>query len=128
MSMLNIEGISKNFGGLAAVSSVNFEINEGEIIGLIGPNGSGKTTLINLINGVYKPTAGKVLYQGENITGTPSHILAKKGIARTFQHNLLFKDFKVWENIQIACEAISWKKSKIVIFWFFSKANRKKQY
>jgi branched-chain amino acid transport system ATP-binding protein len=104
MIILTAKNVSKYFGGLAAVSDTNLEINEGEILGLIGPNGSGKTTFLNLINGILKPTTGKITFQDQDITGFPAHILARRGIARTFQQNVLFRRAKVWENVLVAHE------------------------
>lgn len=104
MVILETKKISKHFGGIQAVSNVDLEINEGEILGLIGPNGSGKTTLLNLVNGILKPTSGKVILQGQEITGLAPHVLAEKGVGRTFQQNMLFKRFTVWENVLLAHE------------------------
>ena len=104
MFILRTQSLSKHFGGLLAINDVDLYINEGEILGLIGPNGSGKTTFLNLVNGLLKPTGGKVIFQGEDISGLPSHILTKKGIGRTFQQNVLFKMATVWENVLISHE------------------------
>jgi branched-chain amino acid transport system ATP-binding protein len=104
MGILATENISKHFGGLLAISDVDLHINEGEILGLIGPNGSGKTTFLNLVSGLLKPTAGRVIFRGEDITGHSSHVLTGKGIGRTFQQNVLFKTSTVWENVLIAHE------------------------
>jgi branched-chain amino acid transport system ATP-binding protein len=97
--LLEISGLTKYFGGLAAVSEFDMYVNTGEITGLIGPNGSGKTTLFNLITGVLRPTKGKVIFDGINITGKKSHEIAQLGIGRTFQLNPLFPDFTVLENV-----------------------------
>jgi branched-chain amino acid transport system ATP-binding protein len=83
--MLDITGVSKNFGGLAAVSDVSFSVGEGEVVGLIGPNGAGKTTLLNLICGIYKPDDGSISFDGTDITGLASHKICKLGISRTYQ-------------------------------------------
>ena len=83
--ILQVQEISKKFGGLQALLDVNFEIAEGQIMGLIGPNGAGKTTLFNVINGVYVPTQGQVIFRGENITGLPSYEVARRGLARAHQ-------------------------------------------
>ena len=101
MALLEIRSVSKYFGGLAALSDFDMEINEGEIRGLIGPNGSGKTTLYNVISGVYRPTSGTVVYQGEDISHLPPSTIAKKGLVRTFQHTALFMDFTVLQNISV---------------------------
>jgi branched-chain amino acid transport system ATP-binding protein len=83
--LLAIENMSKNFGGVKAVSDLSFVINEGEILGLIGPNGAGKTTLFNLVNGVFAPDQGKVVFRGADITGKPPYRVARAGLARTNQ-------------------------------------------
>lgn len=83
--MLDIEAVSKNFGGLAAVSDVSFSVGEGEVVGLIGPNGAGKTTLLNLICGIYKPDSGSIRFDGTDITALASHKICKLGISRTYQ-------------------------------------------
>jgi len=83
--ILEVKELSRHFGGLKAVDGVSFHVQKGEILGLIGPNGAGKTTCFNVISGVYKPTAGKVLLEGEQIDGRPAHDIASKGIGRTFQ-------------------------------------------
>jgi branched-chain amino acid transport system ATP-binding protein len=103
MSILEIKGLRKKFGELVAVDGVSLDVEEGEILGLIGPNGSGKSTIFNLITGFLKPTAGKVIWQGEDITGLPPHVIAKKGITRTFQLVTLYQDMTVLKNIIIAC-------------------------
>ncbi|HLB07278.1 MAG TPA: ABC transporter ATP-binding protein [Alphaproteobacteria bacterium] len=95
----SVENLSKNFGGLAAVSDLSFAVKEGEIRGLIGPNGAGKTTVFNLISGFYRPSAGKILYRGGNIAGLKSHQIAKKGVVRTFQGTTLFQEFTVLDNV-----------------------------
>jgi len=101
MALLEIKNVSKYFGGLAALSGFDMEVNEGEIKGLIGPNGSGKTTLYNVISGVYRPTSGSIIYQGDDISSLPSSTIAKKGLVRTFQHTALFMDFTVLQNISV---------------------------
>ncbi|MEW6663693.1 MAG: ABC transporter ATP-binding protein [Thermodesulfobacteriota bacterium] len=97
--MLEIRGLSKNFGGISAVSGLDFVISEGEIAGLIGPNGAGKTTVFNLLTGYLRPDKGAVWFNGEPITGRKPHSIAKKGIARTFQDGAVFPKFTVIQNI-----------------------------
>jgi len=97
--LLEISGLTKYFGGLAAVNQLDFHINKGEISGLIGPNGAGKTTVFNLITGVFPPTTGRVTFDGIDITGKKPHQIAELGIGRTFQLNPLFADFTVLENV-----------------------------
>jgi branched-chain amino acid transport system ATP-binding protein len=97
--ILEIAGLTKNFGGLTAVSNIDMKVDDGEILGLIGPNGAGKTTFFNLITGVIRPTNGKVVYKGKDITGKKNHEVAELGIGRTFQLNPLFPNFTVLQNV-----------------------------
>ncbi|MFZ1983605.1 MAG: ABC transporter ATP-binding protein [Desulfatitalea sp.] len=99
MSLLELKGVSKHFGGLAAISDVSFEIREGEILGLIGPNGAGKTTLFNVIDGFYAPTKGEVRFKGQRISGSKPHQLCKLGIARTFQVVKPLQRMSVLDNV-----------------------------
>jgi branched-chain amino acid transport system ATP-binding protein len=85
MSLLDVQNVSKRFGGLAALTDISFVCNKGEILGIIGPNGAGKTTLFNVINGFYPPSAGDVLFNGEKISSLKPHKICSRGIARTFQ-------------------------------------------
>jgi branched-chain amino acid transport system ATP-binding protein len=101
--MLKLVGLRKQFGELVAVNDIDLTVEEGEIRGLIGPNGSGKTTLFNLITGFIRPTRGKVIWHGRDITGQSPHAIVKKGIARTFQLTTLFKDMTALQNVVIAC-------------------------
>ncbi len=101
-AMLQVEGISKHFGGLKALDNVSLTVEQGSITALIGPNGSGKTTLVNVITGFLKATKGRVLFEGQEITGLPVHRIANMGIARTFQVSSLFPKLTVWENLLVA--------------------------
>ena len=101
--MLKIDHVSMIFGGLTANNDVSLEVKKGEIFGLIGPNGAGKTTLFNVISGFYKPTLGKVIFNGEEIQGKLSNQVAQKGIARTYQNINLFKKMTVLENVLVGC-------------------------
>ncbi len=103
MSILEVKGLSKYFGGLAALSNVNLTIREGEIRGIIGPNGAGKTTLFNVISGVYKPSAGQIYYmKGKRIDGLAASKIAGMGIVRTFQRTALYHEFNVLKNVTVA--------------------------
>jgi branched-chain amino acid transport system ATP-binding protein len=103
MSILEVKGVSKYFGGLAALNDVNLTIQEGEIRGIIGPNGAGKTTLFNVISGVYRPTSGQIFYlKGKRIDGLPSNTIAEMGLVRTFQRSALYHNFTVLRNVTIA--------------------------
>jgi branched-chain amino acid transport system ATP-binding protein len=101
--MLQIEGLTRNFGGLAAVSQVDMSLQKGEIVGLIGPNGAGKTTFFDLVTGYIRPTKGRVKFEERDITGKSPHEIAAMGIVRTFQGNNIFMDFTVLENMVLAC-------------------------
>ncbi len=101
--MISTKDVSMRFGGLTAVSDLNIEIQKNEIVGLIGPNGAGKTTAFNTITGVYKPTEGRVIFKGRDITGQKPHAITRLGIARTFQNIRLWKDMDVLENVLVAC-------------------------
>jgi branched-chain amino acid transport system ATP-binding protein len=98
MQILEGKNVTKHFGGLAAVHRVDFDIHEGEVVGLIGPNGAGKTTLFNLISGSLPTTGGEVRYKGKKITGLKPDQICKRGIARTFQSAKLFAGMSVFEN------------------------------
>ncbi len=102
--ILQVRSVSKRFGGLLALDKVSFEVQEGEIFGVIGPNGAGKTTLFNVINGIYPPQEGQVIFRGENVTGLPPFKLARRGIARTHQVVRPLGELSVRENVTVgAC-------------------------
>lgn len=102
--ILQVEGVGKRFGGLQALEDVTFDLPEGQILGLIGPNGAGKTTLFNCISGVYTPTAGRVIFRGEEVTGLKSYHIAHRGMARTHQIVRPLKELSVLENVMVgAC-------------------------
>jgi branched-chain amino acid transport system ATP-binding protein len=98
-SLLEIQKLSRHFGGLAAVNALDITVDEGEILGLIGPNGAGKSTVLNLIDGTLKVSKGRIVFRGENITRYGPHRRAQRGIARVFQKNALFKSMTVLENV-----------------------------
>jgi len=103
VSILEMKGLSKYFGGLAALSDINLTIQEGEIRGIIGPNGAGKTTLFNVISGVYRPSSGQIFYRkGKRIDGLSSSKIAELGLVRTFQRTALYLDFTVLKNVTVA--------------------------
>jgi branched-chain amino acid transport system ATP-binding protein len=101
MRILEGENVCKNFGGLTAVSHVNFQVNQGEIFGLIGPNGAGKTTLFNLISGALVPSPGLVKFKNQNITRLKPHQICRAGIARTFQSIKIFTNMTVKQNVTL---------------------------
>jgi branched-chain amino acid transport system ATP-binding protein len=98
-AVLDCQGIERRFGGLVALAGVNLQIQRGEIFGLVGPNGSGKTTMTNAITGFYPPQKGRILLQGRDITGLAPHMVARLGVARTFQNLALFNGMTVLDNI-----------------------------
>jgi branched-chain amino acid transport system ATP-binding protein len=101
---LQITGLRKEFGGVVALAGVDVSIELDRIVGIIGPNGSGKTTLFNVVAGVHRPTSGRVLWQGRDITGKPTYRIARMGIVRTFQQAMSYRGLSVRENVRIASE------------------------
>jgi branched-chain amino acid transport system ATP-binding protein len=102
MKLLELEGVSKSFGGLAVIHELDLHVNEGEIVSAIGPNGAGKTTLFNLITGVYPPDAGRIQLGGEDLIGLEPHVITQRGVSRTFQTLRLFLNMTVKENVMAA--------------------------
>ena len=100
-TILRTVGVTKQFGGLVAVDSIDFEIPRRTIVSLIGPNGAGKTTFFNMIAGLYKPTSGAIEFEGKSIAGRPPHQITTRGIARTFQNIRLFQNMTAVENVQV---------------------------
>jgi len=100
--ILSVSGLRKHFGGIAAVQDMSFEVQAGEVVGLMGPNGAGKTTLVNLITGEHRPDAGKVVFEGRDITRRSPHKICHLGIARTFQIPQPFKGLTILQNVAIA--------------------------
>lgn len=105
--LLKVSGAGIQFGGLKAVSAVNMEIRQGELIGLIGPNGAGKTTCFNLLTGVYVPTEGEIRLNGERLNGMAPYEITRKGISRTFQNIRLFKELSVLDNVKVAYHSLA---------------------
>ncbi len=99
--ILVAEGVRKEFGGLIAVNDVDFDIPRNAIVSLIGPNGAGKTTFFNMLTGVYTPTAGRIVFEGENLVGKPPHAITKLGVGRTFQNIRLFEQMTALENVLV---------------------------
>jgi branched-chain amino acid transport system ATP-binding protein len=100
-NLLETQGLRKEFGGLVAVDDVDFTIPKDSIVSLIGPNGAGKTTFFNMLTGVYKPTAGRIVLDGENVTAMPPHAVTERGIGRTFQNIRLFGQMSAIENVLV---------------------------
>jgi len=103
MSLLEIQRLTKDFGGVRAVDKFSYQLEVGALNAIIGPNGAGKTTIFNLITGIYDPTEGHIFFGDDEITGTITHQISAKGIARTFQNIRLFSDFSVLDNVRTAC-------------------------
>jgi ABC-type branched-subunit amino acid transport system ATPase component len=122
--MLNANGIVKNFGGLTAVNHCSIEVEKGSIVGLIGPNGAGKTTLFNVITGMYKPDAGKVIFKGDDITGLLPDQICQKGITRTFQVSRELRVMTLLENILLAYKN---QKGESIIRGIFNPVSVKEQ-
>lgn len=99
--ILNVQNLSKHFGGVVALQNVSLTVKQGEIVGLIGPNGAGKTTFFNCVTGIYKPDSGKIIFgeDEEEIAGFPPHLITQKGISRTFQNCRVFASMNVLENV-----------------------------
>lgn len=97
--LLEVKNVSRSFGGLAALSEVSFDLNAGEIVGVIGPNGAGKTTLFNVITGFFPPKEGQIIFDGEDITKLKPHQISRKGVIRTFQADILFRELSVQQNV-----------------------------
>src|SRR5213080_1856230 len=100
-TLLQVRGVVQQFGGLRAVDNVSFQVRNGEIFSIIGPNGGGKTTLFNCITGVQRPKAGKILIDGRPVVGLRPHVIAGRGVGRTFQGIRLFKQMAVFENVMV---------------------------
>ena len=101
-ALLELAGVSRDFGGLRAVRDVSFALGAGEVVGLIGPNGAGKTTIINLVTGVHRVSAGTIAVAGRRVDGWPPHRIARLGVARTFQVVQPFPDMTVLDNVAAA--------------------------
>jgi branched-chain amino acid transport system ATP-binding protein len=101
MALLDVENLTKTFGGVKAVNDLSFHVKEGIILGLIGPNGAGKTTVFNLITGFFESTSGEILFEGETISRLPPEERAKRGIVRTFQANSVFPEMSVLSNVML---------------------------
>ena len=105
--LLKVENAGIRFGGLKAVSDVNLELKQGELVGLIGPNGAGKTTFFNLLTGVYVPTEGSIMLDEEKLNGLAPYKITKKGISRTFQNIRLFSELSVLDNVKVAYHSLA---------------------
>ncbi|GJE03610.1 ABC transporter ATP-binding protein [Methylobacterium isbiliense] len=107
-ALLSVDHVGVRFGGVQAIKDVSFDVASGEILGLIGPNGAGKTTLLNVISSLVKPSGGRVMFDGETITGRKAHTIARRGVARTFQIVQPFRNLTVAQNVAVGamfCDA-----------------------
>jgi branched-chain amino acid transport system ATP-binding protein len=100
--ILRVESLAKRFGGLQALGGVDLSVEEGEFHAIIGPNGAGKSTFFNTMTGLLSPDAGRVTFEGRDVTGEPPHVLARRGVGRTFQITSVFHDLTALENVQVA--------------------------
>ncbi|MGL4820222.1 MAG: ABC transporter ATP-binding protein [Bacilli bacterium] len=101
MSVLEVKGLTKEFGGLVANQNIDMTVNKGRITSVIGPNGAGKTTFFNMVTGVYQPTSGSISFEGQSLVGLKPHAIANLGVSRTFQNIRLFKGISVLENVMV---------------------------
>lgn len=100
MTLLVVDNVAKSFGALRAVDGISFSVEAGEIFGIAGPNGSGKSTLFNIITGIpHRPDSGRILFDGAEVQGRPAHMIARRGLARSFQRETSFDSLSVWENV-----------------------------
>lgn len=117
-AFLELNAVTKRFGGLVAVNDVGLTVEQGQIYSLIGPNGAGKTTVFNLISAVFRPTSGSILFEGRDLTRLPTHALARLGIARTFQNLAVFKHETVVNNLLVGMHThLSSDPLSAAIFW-----------
>ncbi len=126
-SVLEIQGLTKEFGGLKAVSDLNFSLPERGIVGLIGPNGAGKTTVFNLLTGIYQPTRGRILAFDHDLRGLKTHQITRQGVARTFQHNRLFKNLTVEENVLVSLDQDNHLKHGLILSILRTKAANERE-
>lgn len=122
-AVLEVRALTKRFGGLLAVDAVSFGIHRGEIFSIIGPNGAGKSTVFKMITGFLKPTAGRALFEGKEITGLPPHLVARLGVVRTFQETTIFKGMTALENVVIA-HHLQVRATALGIFFSSARARR----
>jgi len=103
--MLEVEGVSKSFGALAALSGVSLMVRVGEVFSVIGPNGAGKSTLFNVISGLHTPTAGRIVFRGTEVTGLAPEVINRRGLAKTFQITNIFPGISVYDNVRVAAQS-----------------------
>ena len=115
--MLEVDGLSRHFGALAALNDVSFQVRPAEIFSVIGPNGAGKSTLFNVITGLHPPTAGRVRFRGDDITGLAPEIINRRGVAKTFQITNIFPEISVVENVRVACQSRTTVAGRLASLW-----------
>ncbi len=125
MTLLEVDGLAVNFGGIRAVDGVSFAVEPGQVFTIIGPNGAGKTTIFNLVSRIYDPTQGRLVFCDEDITRVPPHEIARRGIARTFQNIELFEHATVLQNLLLGCHVHT--KSRFVEELFFVRRVREQE-
>ena len=117
MPILEVSGLGKSFGALAALVDVSLAVRHGEVFSVIGPNGAGKSTLFNVIAGLHVPSAGKVSFQGQEITGLPPELINRRGLAKTFQITNIFPEITVFENVRVAAQSRATESGRLVSLW-----------
>ncbi len=115
--VLEVAGLSRHFGALAALTDVSFQVGQGEIFSIIGPNGAGKSTLFNVITGLHAPTAGRVRFRGDDITGLAPEVINRRGLAKTFQITNIFPEISVGENVRVACQSRAAVSGRVASLW-----------
>ena len=115
--MLEIEGVSKSFGALAALSRVSLMVREGEVFSVIGPNGAGKSTLFNVISGLHAPTAGRIVFRGKEVTGLGPEVINRRGLAKTFQITNIFPGISVYDNVRVAAQSRMLVSGRLPSLW-----------
>ena len=115
--MLEVEGVSKSFGALAALSRVSLMVREGEVFSVIGPNGAGKSTLFNVISGLHAPTAGRIVFRGKEVTGLGPEVINRRGFAKTFQITNIFPGISVYDNVRVAAQSRMLVSGRLPSLW-----------
>jgi branched-chain amino acid transport system ATP-binding protein len=115
--VLEVQGVSKSFGALAALTDVSFGVRPGEVFSVIGPNGAGKSTLFNVISGLHVPTRGRVVFQGRDITGLPPEEINRLGLAKTFQITNVFPEISVFDNVRVAAQSRAPESGRLASLW-----------
>ena len=115
--ILELDAVSKSFGALAALSRVSLRVRPGQIFSVIGPNGAGKSTLFNVVSGLHSPTAGRVRFEGQDVTGLPPEVVNRRGLAKTFQITNIFPEVSVFENVQVAAQSRAPMSGRLPSLW-----------